>query len=72
MPTYYELNKHKRLEYQREYNSINNYKIQEYNKEYWKNKHKNNKNKNKQYFITPILTKKENSNIIAKNITVYL
>ena len=71
MPTYYELNKEKRLKYQKEYNSINDYKIQQYQQEYWKNQHKNNKYKQKKAFNITTLTNKPNINTQTKSITVY-
>lgn len=70
MPSYYELNKEKRLKYQKEYNSINKSKILQYQREYWLKYHKNNRNKMSQLF-TEILPKPSTINKVTKNITVY-
>jgi hypothetical protein len=67
MPTYYELNKNKRLEYQKTYNSINAYKIEQYQKKYWITQHKNNKNKMNLNFLLNI----NQHNKETKEIIVY-
>ena len=71
MPSYYELNKEKRLKYQKEYNSINNSKIRQYQREYWLKHHKNNRNKMSKLFTIGSLPKPSNINKVTKSITVY-